>query len=94
MRRGRQGLVIQRQQQQQQVGLCRLGVNSCTLGSKCGYGGRGCRHGRLRVSRSVIAFDGKPLLNFPGFRVLGFKGRVGVDGASCLVWMCSRSQFH
>jgi hypothetical protein len=70
LRRGRQGLVIQRQEQVG-VGLCRLGVNSCNLGSKCGYGGRGCRHERLRVSRSVIAFDGKSLLNFPCFRVLG-----------------------
>jgi hypothetical protein len=75
MRRGRQGLVIQRQEQVG-GGVCRLGVNSCDWGSKCGYGGRGCGHGRLlRVSRSVIAFDGKSLLNFPCFRVLGFKAQ-------------------
>lgn len=69
MRRGRQGLVIQQQQQQLQVGggigLYRLGVNSCSLESKFGVGGRGCYHGRLRV----IAFDGKLLQNFPCFRV-------------------------
>ena len=73
MRRGRQGLVIQQQRQQQQlgvgIGLCRPGVNSSTLESKCGYGGRRCCHGRLRVSRSIIAFDRKSLQNFPCFRV-------------------------
>lgn len=84
MRRGGQGLVIRQQQQQQVgvgIGLCRPGVNSCTLGSKCGYGGRRFCHGRLRVSRSIIAFDRKSLQNFPCFRVRVLGGlRFKVQG--------------